>query len=538
MCTFARVEPIDGKISGRWSRVTSPQFEMIISTQFGKSICVDEAPSTAYEIVERAAATLAIPSEFLRLSLKREDSATFERLSLDSKRNVFDPRPARLEIRLAVSGLVGGKGGFGTSLKSSRLGRKSKKTNNDLCRDLSGRLLRDVRAENAPKTQKKESSAKTVLCGDWSRARKRGRAPPPLNAPRHWGCPRGAKCTYAHGDAELVVLRSKRIDEEDERVSNERKRKRSEIQDVSARMESNSALVEESVRRRRRKIDDGALREESTKTENDDVVIACGEIERVSQTEFKGLSKSFATVLCPTFSSTTSLVCVARQTSETSDVHQIGFVTCPLEAFSLPTNEDGVGDVVESYAVDLSRKLFFSQGNSVRLDPTIPSLTTNDAITLAILRNEKDNTLTTFVAINDKRLAYGPTTTEATASVFPAFSLNAEVSFDFTFSSSVESCENARKLLIDLEKQRDDEKKRVLSKLPESDDEVYRTSTSAPIVDAEGLAAAYDAQVLKELLISRGVKCGGTLEQRAKRLWAVKGLNRKNYPKGLRAKGK
>eukprot|EP01034_Spumella_vulgaris_P029033 gene29033-36013_t len=42
---------------------------------------------------------------------------------------------------------------------------------------------------------------KTTLCIDWLRARETKDAP--VGAPVHWGCPRGARCEFAHGEDEL-----------------------------------------------------------------------------------------------------------------------------------------------------------------------------------------------------------------------------------------------------------------------------------------------------------------------------------------------
>ena len=39
------------------------------------------------------------------------------------------------------------------------------------------------------------------LCSDWLEARATRDAPP--GAPANWGCPRGHKCPFAHGEAEL-----------------------------------------------------------------------------------------------------------------------------------------------------------------------------------------------------------------------------------------------------------------------------------------------------------------------------------------------
>jgi hypothetical protein len=45
---------------------------------------------------------------------------------------------------------------------------------------------------------------KTTICIDWTRARNNpnGRGAPE-GAPIHWGCPRGRRCAFAHGEDEL-----------------------------------------------------------------------------------------------------------------------------------------------------------------------------------------------------------------------------------------------------------------------------------------------------------------------------------------------
>jgi len=43
-------------------------------------------------------------------------------------------------------------------------------------------------------------------------------------------------------------------------------------------------------------------------------------------------------------------------------------------------------------------------------------------------------------------------------------------------------------------------------------------------------------EVLKAALMCRGLKCGGTLQQRAERLFSVKGLSQDNIPPSLFAK--
>mmetsp|Transcript_22894 Transcript_22894/g.33454 ORF Transcript_22894/g.33454 Transcript_22894/m.33454 type:complete len:618 (+) Transcript_22894:43-1896(+) len=137
----------------------------------------------------------------------------------------------------------GGKGGFGAMLKSMAKRSGAKKTTDfGACRDLSGRRLRHVNDEillkkwQEAKEQNKEFEVdeitqtgidlwylsapswadgfkasyrqrymrprrKTRMCLDWIRAREEGE--PPANSPTWWGCPRGERCEFAHGESEL-----------------------------------------------------------------------------------------------------------------------------------------------------------------------------------------------------------------------------------------------------------------------------------------------------------------------------------------------
>lgn len=141
------------------------------------------------------------------------------------------------------NGMSGGKGGFGAMLRSQAKQKgKTKTTDFGACRDLSGRRLRHINDEiilNKWKEAKDRGEAfdpeqetatgidlwylsapswaegikvdkrkkfmkprmKTTLCIDWERARQTRSAP--TGAPNHWGCPRGARCEYAHGEEEL-----------------------------------------------------------------------------------------------------------------------------------------------------------------------------------------------------------------------------------------------------------------------------------------------------------------------------------------------
>lgn len=150
----------------------------------------------------------------------------------------------------------GGKGGYGAMLRSmAKQSGKKPTTDFGACRDLSGRRLRHVNDEiilqkwkdarekgetfdpyqitrtgidmwflpapgwtegfSKPSHRKvyMKDRRKSRICLDWERARKNGKAP--SGAPIWWGCPRGPRCEYAHGETELPE--SSRHDLEEER---------------------------------------------------------------------------------------------------------------------------------------------------------------------------------------------------------------------------------------------------------------------------------------------------------------------------------
>lgn len=191
---------------------------------------------SGYEVKQQLSIVEGIPVEFILLTINGHivnDSAFV--------------RPVGSEfvvMRATIAGgVAGGKGGFGAMLRSLAKQAGTKKTTDfGACRDLSGRRLRHVNDEKILQKWKEakdkgedfdveEATAsgielwylgtpswadgiktdyrkkfmkprrKTKMCMDWIRARKDRKAPE--GAPASWGCPRGRRCEFAHGDEEL-----------------------------------------------------------------------------------------------------------------------------------------------------------------------------------------------------------------------------------------------------------------------------------------------------------------------------------------------
>jgi hypothetical protein len=189
-----------------------------------------------FDVKFKLANKKAIPEEFMILQQNGKTMNEFSK---------FDSGCGTYFLKLSIKGgLLGGKGGFGAMLRAAAKKAKGKTTDFGACRDLSGRRLRHVndelimqkwkeakdRGEEFDVEQKTESGLdmwflstpswvdgfkgkkeyrknfmkprmKTQLCIDWLRARKDREAP--KDVPIHWGCPRGIRCEFAHGETEL-----------------------------------------------------------------------------------------------------------------------------------------------------------------------------------------------------------------------------------------------------------------------------------------------------------------------------------------------
>ena len=231
--------------------------QVVVQLFDAETLCFPSTAVHGQDIKDVLSGRHGIPMDTLTLSL--------DGMVINDNDSIPDEFGIVLRGSLRVDG---GKGGYGAMLRSLAKQSGSKKTTDfGACRDLSGRRLRHVNDEivlkkwkearekgekldteeitqtgidlwylpapnwvdgfKKPDQRKKfmKGRKKTRICLDWERARKDGHAP--KNAPAWWGCPRGNRCEYAHGEAELpeeIVkdLREKRKQDQREKANEKR----------------------------------------------------------------------------------------------------------------------------------------------------------------------------------------------------------------------------------------------------------------------------------------------------------------------------
>ena len=209
--------------------------QLLVHFNATHSMHFEKAPSS-YEVKKHLSIKEGIPADFITLTMDGRilgDGMTIESTGLTV-----------VVIRAVMAkGLMGGKGGFGAMLRALAKQAGTKKTTDfGACRDLSGRRLRHVNDEkilqkwkeakdrgedfdveeetptgiemwylgtpswaDGIKTDYKKKflkdRRKSKMCMDWVRARKDRKSPE--GAPVWWGCPRGRRCEFAHGEGEI-----------------------------------------------------------------------------------------------------------------------------------------------------------------------------------------------------------------------------------------------------------------------------------------------------------------------------------------------
>ena len=277
-------------------------------------------------------------------------------------------------------------------------------------------------------------------------------------------------------------------------------------------------------------------------------------------------------------------------TIHTAGLAQIGWIRVPTtssgdnsEMFIANSDTgDGVGDDNVSFGYDGSRKLKFNGGKEAAYGNVLGSgekellgWKSGDVLGSWCRRSSDAQNIEIGYLLNGKDLGIAfsiPAESKNTVSYYPALSLNlgevVDVNLGPDFSHDVkEGCVGVSDLIkVDFSENTEDEggkleakpdakscdnaprKKRsreegntgTIKRLSAESQEVANDT----IIDAFDLDKCKSTQELEELgpdrlksiLLGMGVKCGGTTQQRAERLFALKGLRREEYPQKVRGK--
>jgi hypothetical protein len=264
----------------------------------------------------------------------------------------------------------------------------------------------------------------------------------------------------------------------------------------------------------------------------------------------------------------------------TGGIAQIGWISVPptsrddCEIF-LPNSDtgDGVGDDNVSYGYDGSRKLKFNGGKDILYGNVqgskgeqLVEWKAGDVLGSWCNRSKDEKNVEIGYLLNGKDLGVAfripAESNENHFGYYPALSLNlgevVDVNLGPEFSHDVmKGCVGASELIkINHVESPEDEtiinvesvSKRcdhaLLKKRPREEDETTKSPLETVATETFDLNSCTSAQELvefgparlKSILLAMGIKCGGTLEQRAERLFSLKGLRREDYPQKARGK--
>ena len=264
----------------------------------------------------------------------------------------------------------------------------------------------------------------------------------------------------------------------------------------------------------------------------------------------------------------------------TGGIAQIGWISVPptsrddCEIF-LPNSDtgDGVGDDNVSYGYDGSRKLKFNGGKDILYGNVqgskgeqLVEWKAGDVLGSWCNRSKDEKNVEIGYLLNGKDLGVAfripAESNENHFGYYPALSLNlgevVDVNLGPEFSHDVmKGCVGASELIkINNVESPEDEtiinvesvSKRcdhaLLKKRPREEDETTKSPLETVATETFDLNSCTSAQELvefgparlKSILLAMGIKCGGTLEQRAERLFSLKGLRREDYPQKARGK--
>ena len=529
----------------------------------------------------------------------------------------YDDPTQILVLRAAIKGgLVGGKGGFGALLRIQAR-QRGKKTTTDFgsCRDLSGRRLRHVNDEkilekwseseengvkfdpeqqtpsnielwflNTPswaskvKKAKTHKNRKTEICKDWEAARETRNAP--KNAPPWWGCPRGRRCQFAHGEEDLrgAVLEEVKKSKHEAKLNEENKKKEEYmgiIMHGGAYADDNQVndLVLEGLRAAKKaRMSDivTAITVDNNIKAGSDSWLAtfAGEVHNSFDGEIEGKDE-FSTIHIPTCSIIHSNQYYYEVELITNGLMQIGWIN---DLFTIDISEgDGVGDNINSWSFDGARKKkWHGEDSDYGVDLLPDGWKEGDIIgcLLEILASNDANANTKTVqisySINGKDMGVAHTETVPGETKFiPALSLEADEivivnigqnPFRYCSVSTITPVLStiADKNVVEMikseasiayhhdscfftksESTADNQGTKAITN--ENEDKVY-APIDLTMCESHEQLQLLGLDHLKHELIRRNLKCGGNLQERAQRLYSVRFLREDEIDSKLRTK--
>jgi hypothetical protein len=584
---------------------------MRILVQFQRSFLYDSQDLDVFNIDNikyKLSLDVQIPSEYIEC---------YEQNKVLSDDHMFFEDSTRILILHGAlkGGLTGGKGGFGALLRiQARQSGKKATTDFGSCRDLSGRRLRHVNDEkilekwkeaeengvkfdpeqrtssnidlwflNTPswaskvKKAKSQKNRKTEICSDWKESRESRNAP--KNAPPWWGCPRGRRCQFAHGDEELRGVAIEEIKKSKHLAKlNEEQKKKEDYMGIlmqgGAYVDDNEVndLVLEGLRaaKKARMGDSTTVIETSNSKETEIhkwLVTFAGDVHNSFDGEIEGKDE-FSTVHVPSCRITHSNQYYYEVELITDGLMQIGWIN---ELFTIDISEgDGVGDNVNSWSFDgARRKKWHIEDSDYGIDVLSSGWKEGDIIGcfLAIHANEDPSLKTVEISYSVNGHNMGVAYTEVvpiSMIFFPALSLEADEivivnigqnPFRFHNSSSIapvltsisdtvmvemikSEASIANHYDADLTWTKTDkttDNQNIKSVATESEDKVFEPIDLLKYESHEQLQLL-GLNHLKHELVRRNLKCGGNLQERAQRLFSIRLLKEDEIDSKLRSK--
>eukprot|EP00934_Nitzschia_sp_Nitz4_P000676 Nitzschia sp. Nitz4//scaffold140_size61219//16450//18078//NITZ4_006435-RA/size61219-processed-gene-0.44-mRNA-1//1//CDS//3329536212//676//frame0 len=473
------------------------------------------------------------------------------------------------------SGIRGGKGGFGTLLKGQARQAGAKLTTDfGACRDLQGRRLRHVNDE--------------IKLRKWRDMQRREQSGEKVPDDELWKTPSGIYNWHLMTPtwADVSKKATQKIKRQFQQISKEAekemmlKKEREEAykKSMTHYLDVAQATTEEiqgsipdaireglanaaSSRKRKR---DLPLDVPSDDADPNSLVTLTGDLvleESSGSSAVKLQSQSdFGTaVLMLDKVETGQTIWYYEVTLETGGLSQIGWASLMGNECFQPNNDlgDGVGDDAFSFAVDGSRGLKFHSGKEEKFN-----IEWKEGDRLGCWLNKETGEVSFSVNGKDAGIAF-VADSALRKGLIPAFSCNqgqilhlhtkeADCKF-FPKSNTVavgelviEVKSAGEKSLSDTEEVASSTNSTTLSHAAATEVTQTRKAPNTPVVpeyldlntfDSVEALEALGMDRLKAALMFLQVKCGGTLTERASRLFQLKGLPRSEYPTKVRAKG-